>query len=142
MFIGIGEGFGVPEQFEEEFRQFIGCKYVAALNHGSSALAAAFYAAGVGPGDEVIVPAAGYLGSYCGAIWLGATPVFCEPDPRTLLADPKDIERRITKRTRAICPIHWTGLVCDMDSLLEICSKHNIILIEDAAHAHGAIVGR
>ncbi|MEW6360089.1 MAG: aminotransferase class I/II-fold pyridoxal phosphate-dependent enzyme [Planctomycetota bacterium] len=136
-----GKGSGFPEEFENEFRKFIGCKYVAFLNHGSSALAAAFYAAGVGPGDEVIVPTAGYIGSYCGALWLGATPVFCEIDPETILADPKDIERRITKRTRAICPIHWTGLVCDMDNLLRIANTHKITLIEDAAHAHGSMWG-
>jgi len=137
-----GKGSGFPEEFENEFRKFIGCKYVAFLNHGSSALAAGFYAAGVGPGDEVIVPTLGYIGSYCGALWLGATPVFCEVDPKTLLADPKDIEKRVTKRTRAICPIHQHGRVCDMDSLLRICRKHGITLIEDAAHAHGSMWGK
>lgn len=133
-----GSGVGLPKEFEEEFRQFIGCEYCLTVDHGSTALASAFYAVGVGPGDEVITPAVGYLGSYCGALHLGARPVFCDIDPKTLLMDPEDVERRITKRTRAINPIHMNGRVCNMDALLDIGRRYGIPIVEDAAHAHGA----
>lgn len=133
-----GSGAGLPKQFEEEFREFIGCKYVLTTSHGHTALASAYFAAGLGAGDEFIHPTMGYIGSYCGALHMGATPVFCEVDPDTLLADPEDIEKRITPKTRVINPIHWAGRVCDLDSLLAICEKHNLVLVEDAAHAHGS----
>jgi len=133
-----GSGKGLPKKFEDEFRDFIGCKYVLSTSHGHLALASAFFAAGLGAGDEFITPCIGYLGSYAGALHMGARPVFCEPDPETLLADPEDIEKRITDKTRIISPIHWNGRVCNMDVLLDICEKRNIILVEDAAHAHGS----
>lgn len=133
-----GSGAGVPKQFEEEFGAFIGCKYVLTTSHGHLALASAFFAAGLGAGDEFIHPTIGYLGSYAGALHMGARPVFCEVDPRTLLADPDDIEKRVTPKTRVISPIHLSGRVCDMDRLLDICQRHNVVLVEDAAHAHGS----
>ena len=133
-----GSGEGLPKQFEEEFKEFIGCQYVLTYSHGHLALASAFFAAGLGAGDEFIHPALGYLGSYAGALHMGGTPVFCESDPRTLLTDPADVERRITPRTRVVNPIHHCGRVCDMDSLLSICDAHGLVLLEDAAHAHGS----
>ncbi len=131
-------GKDFQKKFEEKFREYVGAEYCLTTDHGSSALASAFYAAGVGPGDEVIVPAVGYIGSYAGALHMGARPVFCEIDPKTLLIDPQDAEKRITRRTRAIVPIHYRGNPCDMDSLMEIGSNHDLTIIEDAAHAHGA----
>ena len=83
-----GSGKGLPLEFEEEFRKYIGADYCLTVDHGSSALASAFYAAGVGPGDEVITPTIGYIGSYCGALHMGARPVFCNVDPNMLLIDP------------------------------------------------------
>jgi perosamine synthetase len=133
-----GSGSGPPKEFEEQFREFIGAEYCLTVDHGSTALASAYYAVGVGPGDEVITPTAGYIGSYEGALHLGARPVFCDIDPRTLLIDPKDAERRITERTRAINPIHMNGRVCDMDALLDIGKRYGIAIVEDAAHAHGS----
>lgn len=133
-----GSGQGMPKQFEEEFKEFIGCKYVLSVSHGHLAIASGFFAAGLGAGDEFIHPTLGYLGSYAGALHMGATPVFCDVDPATLLADPADIEKRITPRTRVISPIHYQGRVCDMDALLQICRKHGLVLVEDAAHAHGS----
>jgi len=133
-----GSGTGLPKEFEEEFRQYIGCKYCISLDHGSSALAAAFYAVGVGPGDEFITPSAGYLGTYCGALHMGARPVFCEIDPKSLLMDPADVEKRITPRTKAIVPIHLNGRICDLDGLMHISQKYGIPIIEDACHVHGA----
>ena len=124
-------------EFEEMFKEYIGCEYCVALSHGHTALMAAYYAVGIGPGDEVITPAAGYIGSYVGALFMGARPVFCEIDPKTLLIDPEDVERRITHRTRAINPIHMSGKVCDMDALMDIGRRYGIGIVEDAAHAAG-----
>jgi len=133
-----GSGAGLPKEFEEEFADFIGCKFCLTIDHGSTGLASAFYAVGMGPGDEFITPTAGYLGTYCGALHMGARPVFCEIDPKTLLIDPEDAQKRITPRTRAIIPIHMNGRVCDMDALLDIGKRHGIAIVEDAAHCHGA----
>ena len=133
-----GAGSGPPKEFEDEFREFVGCKYVLTTSHGHTALASGFFAAGLGAGDEFIHPTLGYIGSYAGALHVGATPVFCEVDPKTLLADPADIEKRITPKTRVISPIHYCGRVCDMDGLLAICEKNGVVLVEDAAHAHGS----
>ncbi len=131
-------GAGFPKEFEEKFKKFVGAKYCLTVDHGSTALASAFYAVGVGPGDEVITPTVGYIGSYAGALHMGARPVFCDIDPKTLLMDPKDVERKITKRTRAINPVHVNGRVCDMDTLMDIGKRYGIPIIEDAAHAAGA----
>ena len=132
-----GTGANVCIEFEEEFKDFIGCEYCVAVSHGHLALMAAYYAVGVGPGDEVITPAAGYIGSYTGALHMGARPVFAEMDPKTLLIDPNDVEKRITYRTKAINPVHMNGNVCDMDSLMDIGRKYGIPIVEDAAHAAG-----
>ncbi|SEP02888.1 dTDP-4-amino-4,6-dideoxygalactose transaminase [Halogranum amylolyticum] len=131
-------GSGLPKEFEDAFADYTGAKHCVTLNHGSTALEAAYYAVGVGPGDEVITPTAGYIGAYAGALHMGARPVFCEVDPDTLLADPADIESRITDRTAAINVTHWNGRVCDMDALLEIRDRYEIPIVEDAAHAHGS----
>jgi perosamine synthetase len=133
-----GSGRGLPKEFEEEFREFIGCDYCLTVNHGSTALASAYYAVGVGPGDEIVTPTVGYIGSYCGALHLGARPVLCDIDPKTLLIDPEDVERKITKRTAAINAIHMNGRVCDMDALMDIGKRYGIPIVEDAAHAHGS----
>jgi len=133
-----GSGEGLPLDFEGDFRKYIGSNYCLTVDHGSSALASAFYAAGVGPGDEVITPTIGYIGSYCGALHMGARLVFCDVDPKTLLIDPEDAERRITRHTRAIDAIHLWGQVCDMDSLMAIGRRYGITIVEDAAHCTGA----
>jgi len=132
-----GAGRGLPKKFEEEIKEYIGCEYCLTVDHGSTALTSAYYAVGVGPGDEIITPAAGYLGSYAGALHVGARPVFCEIDRKTLLMDPDDAERRMTHRTRAINPVHMCGNVCDMDALSNIGRRHGVGVVEDAAHAAG-----
>ena len=129
---------GVPKEFEDRFREFIGCKYVLTTSHGHTAIASGFFAAGLGPGDEFIGPTIGYIGSYAGALHMGATPVFCEADPKTLLMDPSDAAKRVTARTRCLAPIHHCGHVCDMDGLLALADKHDLVVVEDAAHAHGS----
>jgi len=133
-----GAGGGLPGEFEEAFREFVGCRYCLTVDHGATALASAYYAVGVGPGDEVITPTTGYIGSYAGALHVGARPVFCDIDPKTLLMDPEDVERRITGRTRAINAVHVNGMICDMDALMDIGRRHGIPVVEDASHAHGA----
>lgn len=133
-----GAGSGFPLEFEEAFREYSGAEYCVTVDHGSTALESAFYAVGVGPGDEVVTPTVGYIGAYAGALHLGARPVFCEIDPNTLLPDPDDVERRITDRTAAIAVTHWNGRVCDMDALREIGEQHDVPIVEDAAHAHAS----
>ncbi len=131
-----GSGTGVGKEFEDTFRAYTGASYCLTVDHGSNAIMSALYAVGVGPGDEVIVPDLGYIGSYCGVIHLGAKPVFCDVDPNTGLMDPADAEKRITQRTRALLPVHMNGYVCDMDGLLELRRKYGVAIVQDAAHAH------
>ena len=133
-----GANKGVPKEFEDRFRDLVGCKYVLTTSHGHTAIASGFFAAGLGPGDEFIAPTAGYIGSYAGALHMGATPVFCELDPKTLLMDPADAAQRVTPRTRALAPIHFCGRVCDMDGLYALANEHGLTVVEDAAHAHGS----
>ncbi|MFC7222607.1 DegT/DnrJ/EryC1/StrS family aminotransferase [Halalkalicoccus sp. GCM10025322] len=133
-----GAGRGFPLEFEERFREFSGAEYCLTVDHGSTAIESAFYAVGVGPGDEVITPTVGYIGAYAGALHLGARPVFCEIDPRTLLPDPEDVERRITDRTAAIAITHWNGRVCDMDAFGDLSEEYDVPIVEDAAHAHAS----
>lgn len=131
-------GRGFPAEFEEAFREYSGAQYCVSVDHGSTALESAFYAVGVGPGDEVVTPTVGYIGAYAGALHLGARPVFCEIDSRTLLPDPDDVEDRITDRTAAIAITHWNGRVCEMDAFRAISERYDIPIVEDAAHAHAS----
>lgn len=133
-----GAGRGFPLEFEERFREYAGADYCLTVDHGSTAIESAFYAVGVGPGDEVITPTVGYIGAYAGALHLGARPVFCEIDPETLLPDPADVERRITDRTAAIGITHWNGRVCDMDAFGDLGEEYGVPIVEDAAHAHAS----
>jgi dTDP-4-amino-4,6-dideoxygalactose transaminase len=133
-----GAGHGVGKQFEEEFAAYTGADYCLSTDHGSNALMSALYAVGVGPGDEVIVPSRGYIGTYTGVIHLGAKPIFCDCDPNTGLIDPADAEKRITAKTRAIMPIHFNGTVCDIDGLLYLRQKYGVAVVHDACHAHPA----
>jgi dTDP-4-amino-4,6-dideoxygalactose transaminase len=129
---------GIPAEFERRFRAFVGTEFCLSQNNGTSTLLAAYFAVGVGPGDEIITPSYGWICTFGPATLLGARPVFCEIDPDTLLADPEDIERRITPRTKAICVPHLFGNVCDMDGILLVGRKHGIPVIEDCSHSHGA----
>ncbi|MBM3471946.1 MAG: DegT/DnrJ/EryC1/StrS family aminotransferase [Armatimonadetes bacterium] len=131
-------GTPVVRQFEQEFRDTIGTQLCLTTCNGSAALYSTYFGVGVGPGDEVITPSYTWICTIGPALLLGARPVFCEIDPRTLVMDPADVERRITERTRAIVPVHLWGSVCDMDPIVEIGRKHGIRIIEDCSHAHGA----
>jgi len=125
-------------EFEKTFASFVNTKEAVAVNSGTAALHTALYAAGIGAGDEVIVPTMTFAATANAAVFLDATPVFVDSDPRTLLIDPKKVEEKITEKTKAIIAVDYTGQPCDYDSLYEIAQKKNIALIADACHALGA----
>lgn len=135
----IGDGSKIVKKFETAFKNLTGSEYALAMNNGTATLHSAYFAVGVGPGDEVIVPAYTWHASATPILQCGATPVFCDIDPRTLTADPKDIERCITPRTKAICVVHVWGNPAEMDRIMEIARRHKIAVVEDSSHAHGAV---
>jgi dTDP-4-amino-4,6-dideoxygalactose transaminase len=121
---------------EQEFARYVGTPYALATSSGTGALMCCLLAVGLKPGDEVIVPAYTFVATYSAAIFLGLVPVLAEIDS-SLDIDPADVERRITPRTRAIMPVHMLGNPCDMDCILAIARKHNLLVIEDACQAAG-----
>jgi len=125
-------------KFEQAFARMCGCRYGLAMNSGTATLHSAYFACGIRAGDEVIVPSYTFFASVAPILTLGGKPVFCEIDPATLTADPEDVERRITRRTRAICVVHTWGNPARMDAFREIADRHKLWLIEDCSHAHGA----
>lgn len=126
------------DDFETQVGKYIGAKHVMATNTGTSALHVAMDALGLQPGDEVIVPSLTFVASFQAITSAGATPVPCDVDPDTLCMDPKDVEKRITEKTKVLMPIHYGGHPCDMDSLMALKEKHGLRIIEDAAHAFGS----
>jgi len=123
-------------KFEEMLKEKVGSKHVLAVNSGTSALIASLVAAGVGPGDEVIVPAYTFFASVSAIVVAKGVPVITEID-ESLTLDPAAVERAITRKTKAIMPVHILGLPCKMDELRAIAAKHNIAIIEDTAQAFG-----
>ncbi len=126
------------EKFENEFAAYCGSKYAITCVNGSVSLRLALIACGVKPGDEVIVPPYTFITTASSVIECNCVPVFVDIDPETYNMDPAQIEAAITERTKAIIPVHFGGLACDMDAILAIAKKHGLRVIEDAAHAHGA----
>ena len=126
------------ESFEEAFAKFCTAKYCVGVGNGLEALHLIIRAYGIGPGDEVIVPANTYIASWLAISYAGAIPVPVEPDPGTFNIDSMRIEEAITDKTRAILPVHLYGQPADMDSINEIALRYGLIVIEDAAQAHGA----
>lgn len=124
--------------FEEEFADYCQVDHGVAVNSGTSALHLAFLAAGIGTGDEVITVANTFIATIAAIRYTGATPVLVEMDPVSYTMDPDRIEAAITDRTKAICPVHLFGQMADMDAIMTIAEKHNLLVIEDAAQAHGA----
>jgi dTDP-4-amino-4,6-dideoxygalactose transaminase len=124
--------------FEEEFAAYSGGRFGVGVNSGTSALHLALLAAGVGPGDEVITVSATFVATVAAIDYTGARAVFVDVDPTTLTMDPRQVERAITERTKAILPVHLHGQPADMDPLLDLARRKNLVLIEDAAQAHGA----
>jgi perosamine synthetase len=133
----LGLGATVLE-FETRLREYLGAGQVLAVNTGTTALHIALDAFGIKAGDEVIVPSLTFCAGIQVITALGARPVFCEINPDNLNIDVADVERKITDRTKAIMPVHYCGQACDMDALLEIGSRKDIYIIEDAAHAFGS----
>jgi dTDP-4-amino-4,6-dideoxygalactose transaminase len=129
-------------RFEEDFAEYLGARFCVGLNNGTSALHLALKACNLGPGDEVITTPHTWISTSWAISYVGAKPVFVDIDPVTYNIDPARIERAITPRTRAILPVHLYGQACDMDSLMRIARQHNLLLIEDAAQAHGAMSNR
>jgi dTDP-4-amino-4,6-dideoxygalactose transaminase len=124
--------------FEEEFAAYCGTRFGVAVNSGTSALHLALLAAGVGPGDEVITVPATFVATVSAITYTGARPVFVDVDPSTYVIDTAQIEEALTERTKAILPVHLYGHPADMDSILTIARRKGLVVIEDAAQAHGA----
>lgn len=126
------------EKFEAAFAEYCESKYCVGTGNGLDSLMLALKALGISSGDEVIVPSNTYIATALAVTYVGAKPVFVEPDIRTFDVDPNRIEEAITSKTKAIMPVHLYGQPCDMDSIVEIAKKHNLYIVEDCAQAHGA----
>jgi dTDP-4-amino-4,6-dideoxygalactose transaminase len=124
--------------FEKEFAAYCQADYAVGVNTGTSALHMAMLAAGIGPGDEVITVSHTFVATAAAVVYAGARPVFVDVDPESFTMDPALIEAAITPRTKAILPVHLYGQVADMDPIVEIARRHGLVVIEDAAQAHGA----
>jgi perosamine synthetase len=133
----LNEG-AITAEFESRLDSDLGLRNAVALNSGTSALQLALQITGVGPGDEVILPAQTFVATGLTILSEGATPVFADVNPDDLNISVDSIAERITERTKAIMPVHWGGYPCDMDAINELAAKHQITVIEDAAHALGA----
>lgn len=125
-------------EFEKKVAEYVGAKYAVAIANGTAALHAACFAAGISEGDEVITTPITFAASANCALYCKAVPVFADIDPETYNISPEEIEKKITDKTKAIIPVHFTGQPCEMDKILEIARKHHLIVIQDAAHALGA----
>ncbi|MBI3972105.1 MAG: DegT/DnrJ/EryC1/StrS family aminotransferase [Chloroflexi bacterium] len=126
------------QEFEAEFAAYIGTHHALTTNNGTAALHAAFFALGLGPGDEVISPSATYWATAMPILNVGAIPVFADVDLHTMNVNPADVERQITPRTKAIVVMHAGGMPCEMDAFVDLCRRYGLRLVEDASHAHGA----
>jgi dTDP-4-amino-4,6-dideoxygalactose transaminase len=125
-------------EFARRFAELQGGGYAVAMANGTITMEVALRAAEIGWGDEVIVPAYTFMATAAAPMSAGAIPVIADVDPETYCLDPKAVEKAITPRTRAVIPVHLGAQMADMDAIMEIADKHNLIVIEDCAHAHGA----
>ncbi|OGG79585.1 UDP-4-amino-4,6-dideoxy-N-acetyl-beta-L-altrosamine transaminase [Candidatus Kaiserbacteria bacterium RIFCSPLOWO2_01_FULL_54_13] len=126
------------ERFERAIARYTGARFAVAFSSGTAALHAAYFAAGIKSGDEVIVPALTFAASANAALYVGARPVFADIDPESATIDPKDAGRKITQRTRVLAPVDYGGRPSDMRTLASIAKKRKLVLILDAAHSLGA----
>lgn len=126
-------------KFERAFAQYCGADYCLGLSSGTEALHLALAATGIGPGDEVLVPANTYVATAFAVTYVGAQPVLVDVDPETYTIDVNRAAERVTPRTRAIMPVHLYGHPADMEGVMKLAREHNLTVIEDAAQAHGAM---
>jgi len=132
-------GNELTKEFEKKYASMLGRRHGLAYPNGTSAILGAMYGLGIGLGDEVICPSITYWASIVQAYNLGATAVFADVDPETICIDPNDIEHRITPRTKAIVVVHYASMPAEMDAIMKIAGKHNLKVLEDCSHAHGAL---
>jgi dTDP-4-amino-4,6-dideoxygalactose transaminase len=125
-------------EFEKNFAEFVGSKYAVAVSNCTTALHLSMIVAGIGPGDEVICPSMSYIATANSIVYVGATPVFAEINRKDYNLDIKDVEKRITSKTKAILLVHQMGMPGDIDGFKQLCEKYNLTLIEDAACAIGS----
>ena len=128
------------EEFERAFAAMCGVRHAVATSSGTTALHLALLAHGIGPGDEVITSPFTFISSANSVLFVGATPVFVDIDESSYNIDPSLIEARITPRTKALMPVHLFGNPCDMEAIMAIAARHGLVVIEDAAQAHGASI--
>ncbi len=126
------------QRFEQEFAAYTETRYCVGISSGTAALHLALLACGIGPGDEVITVPNTYIATVFAISYTGATPVFADVDPLTYNIDPRQVEAKITPRTKAILPVHLYGHCVEMDELLALARRYHLRVIEDDAHAHGA----
>jgi dTDP-4-amino-4,6-dideoxygalactose transaminase len=136
---GAMSGTEVTKEFEREYAAWHKMKYALGHSTGTAALQGAMFGLGIGKGDEIICPSITYWASCLPVFSLGGTVIFSDIDPETLCIGPNDIEQRITERTKAILIVHYLGMPAEMDSIMKIAQRHNIKVIEDCSHAHGAL---
>lgn len=127
------------QALEGDYARLTGRRHALAHNNGTAALLAAFFALDLQPGDEVLVPTATWWASVLPMLWVGLVPVFCDSEEERLGIDPEDIARKITGRSRAIVVVHLWGMPSKMTRILELARKHDLRIIEDASHTHGAV---
>lgn len=130
---------GSVQRFEAACARSFGARHAVAVSSGTAALHVALIAARIGPGDEVVVPALTYVSTAFAALYQGARPRFVDVDPATACIDPEALERAITPRTRAILVVHLCGVPCDMDSVNALARARGLLVVEDAAQAHGSL---
>ena len=128
-------------EFERAFAAYCGTRHCVGTASGTAALTIALRAFGVGPGDEVIVPAHTFIATALAVVHAGATPVLCDVDVGTGLIDTSSAAEVVSERTKAIVPVHLYGQVCEMESVRSLADAHGLVVIEDAAQAHGATRG-
>ncbi len=128
----------VVKNFEREFANYIGVKHAIGVNSGTAALHIAIAALEIGPGDEIIVPPFTFIATASSILQNNAIPIFADIDNKSYMLDPDSVKKKITDRTKAIIPVHLSGISADMDPLLDIAADNNLYIIEDACQAHGA----
>ncbi|HUT90445.1 MAG TPA: DegT/DnrJ/EryC1/StrS family aminotransferase [Thermoguttaceae bacterium] len=131
-------GYGPIALFEKDWKEYTGSPYVKSHCNGTSALTSMFFALDLPPGSEIMVPSYTFFATIVPMRLFGLVPVFVDVNPRTLNFDLEDAKKRLTKNTKAVLPVHWIGLPCEMDRICDWASEKGLIVLEDAAHAHGA----